>query len=201
MTFQLQSRKWHERIKVSRRKAHLMRRGGMAVPKASRLRGRRSLFCKGEQDRSLQILALRSWTVARESTSLLKTGRPRREKGSRRDERAMWPGMRPSTESLCPSPPSELLCSDTDILDSQAYPKNGSAASEEMDNQDALRLGDDEEDQGDAEGDGAGVIPSEESRLWEQTDEADIVQQPQYGVTGGEFENVWDGERARTDGP
>lgn len=32
---------------------------------------------------------------------------------------------------------------------------------------------------------------SEESRQWEQAREADIVQQPQYGVTGEEFENVW----------
>lgn len=34
----------------------------------------------------------------------------------------------------------------------------------------------------------------EEARHWEQNDEADILQQPQYGMTGEEFENVWDRE-------
>ncbi|KIN08385.1 hypothetical protein OIDMADRAFT_100175 [Oidiodendron maius Zn] len=82
----------------------------------------------------------------------------------------------------------------------QAYPKDGSADSAAVHNQDEFTVGEDE-DNADEEGEGAVAINSDESRLWEQGREADMVQQPQYGLTGEEFENVWDGERARSDGP
>lgn len=53
-------------------------------------------------------------------------------------------------------------------------------------------------DNGGEEGEATTVLNSEDSRQWEQGREAEIVQQPQYGVTGEEFENVWDGESSGT---
>lgn len=98
---------------------------------------------------------------------------------------------------MCTSPPF-LTWTPTDIPDSQAYPKDGSADSAAVHNQDEFTVG--EDDNAD-EGEGPVAINSDESRLWEQGREADMVQQPQYGLAGEEFENVWDGERGRSDGP
>ena len=50
-----------------------------------------------------------------------------------------------------------------------------------------------DEDNGEEESERHPDPNSEESRHWEQAREADIVQQPQYRVTGEEFENVWGG--------
>lgn len=99
---------------------------------------------------------------------------------------------------MCTSPPL-LTWTPTDIPDSQAYPKDGSADSAAVHNQDEFTVG--EDDNADEEGEGAVAINSDESRQWEQDREADMAQQPQYGLTGEEFENVWDGERARLDEP
>lgn len=60
-------------------------------------------------------------------------------------------------------------------------------------------MGDDEDDGEHAE---AARHDSDDSRVWDQAEDADIVQQPQYGVTGEEFENVWgDDEGSGTAGP
>jgi hypothetical protein len=90
-------------------------------------------------------------------------------------------------------------------LHSRKYPKDestedivGSDPTES--NQDEFRVGDDEDD-GCEGGERPTMHNSEESRQWEQAHEADIVQKPQDGLTGEEFENVWGGEDTGTSKP
>lgn len=89
------------------------------------------------------------------------------------------------------------------ILNSRTYQRGEATVDEAVvgpteEDQDEFRVGEDE----DSEQVEYAKHNSEESRQWDQAREADIVQQPQYGVTGEEFENVWgDGEGSGTAGP
>jgi hypothetical protein len=177
----------------------------MAVLRASMPKKDSSLLQTGHSSSTLQIPARQSLIARREWILSFKIGLPKRERGIRSEERAVRVGTKLSTSDLCSSPAILNALCQANNLHSRKYPKDestedivGSDPTES--NQDEFRVGDDEDDG--CEGvERSTMHNSEESRQWEQAHEADIVQKPQYGLTGEEFENVWGGEDTGTSKP